>query len=121
MRLTACLTAVLAFAPFAAHAGSLSTYKVSFSTLSCDGTKGMASVDADHIVKIESQKCEPGEPVAEVYQILVTGEKVTGSTYRVFTTTEKEAQKIQKKVDEYQEAKKKSVEKGDRIIINRER
>jgi len=102
------------------HAGSLSTYKVTFKTLTCAGSKGMASVDADHIIKIESQKCDQGEPVKEVYQILVQGDKSAGA-YRVFTTTEQEANRIQKSVDDFQNSKMRSIEKGDRIIIDKDR
>ncbi len=101
-----------------AHAGALSTYKISFKTMACDGTKGLASIDADTIVKVESIKCENGEKFKEVYQVLVTGEPGSGLTYRVFTTTEAEAERILKKVDAYQDDKRKSIKEGNRIIID---
>ncbi|MBI4667563.1 MAG: hypothetical protein HY751_14265 [Nitrospinae bacterium] len=109
--------AIFPFAPLTSHAGSLSTVKVSFKTLSCDGTKGLASVDADRIVKIQSIKCDPGSAVNEVYQVLVSGEPGSGLTYRVFETTEKEAERLQREVDAYQHSKERSLERSDRLII----
>lgn len=102
-----------------AFAGSLSTVKVTFKTLSCNGTKGIASIDADSLVKIESKKCEPGSAVPEVYQVLVTGEAGSGLSYRAYTTSEEEALKLMEKIDEYQKAKEDSLRESDRIIIEK--
>lgn len=98
---------------------TVTAYKISFKTLSCDGSKGMASIDADRLVKLQSVKCDPNDPVKEVWQALVTGEPGSGLTYRVFNTTQEEAEKIQKAMDDYQAAKKKSLEDSTRIIINK--
>jgi len=102
-------------------AGSIGTVKVTFKTLSCGGTKGLASIDADSVVKVESIKCEPGATVPEVYQILVTGELGSGLKYRVFTTSEEEAARLMEKVEAYQQDKQKSIREGDRIIIDKNR
>lgn len=110
---------LVSLAPTMAFGGSLSTYKVSFKTLACDGTQGIASIEADRLMKIQTMKCEPNEPVKEVWQVLVTGEPGSKLTYRSFNTTKEEAEKIQKEIDNYQAAKKKSLENSNRIIINK--
>lgn len=99
------------------HAGDFYTFKVSFKTLSCSGSEGYASVDADSIVRIQRQSCEQGDPVREVYQILVTGGTDPRVAYDAFTTSEEESERVMKKVDEYQEAKKKNIEEGRKIVI----
>ncbi|MBF0291659.1 MAG: hypothetical protein HQK86_05825 [Nitrospinae bacterium] len=106
-------------APSLCFAGSISTYKVSFKTLACDGTQGLASIDADRLMKIETVKCDPNDALKEVWQVLVTGEPGSKLTYRVFSTTKEEAEKVQKEIDNYQGVKKKSLEKSDRLIINK--
>jgi hypothetical protein len=94
-------------------------YKVSFKTLTCDGTQGMASIDADRLVQIETIKCNQDDVVKELWQVLVTGEPGSNLTYRAFNTTKEEAEKIQKEIDSYQAVKKKSLENSNRIIINK--
>lgn len=106
-------------APSLCFAGSVSTYKVSFKTLACDGTEGMASMDADRLMKIETVKCEPNDPVKQVWQVLVSDEPGSGLTYRAFNTTKEEAEKIKKEIDNYQALKKKSLENSQRIIISK--
>ncbi len=98
-------------------AGNLSTFRISFKTLSCDGSKGFALVDADRIVKIESSKCEKDDPVAEIYQRLINSERGSSYTYLVFTTTEQEAKRIMERVDKFQEDKASSIREGRHIII----
>ncbi|VAX19102.1 hypothetical protein MNBD_NITROSPINAE01-1416 [hydrothermal vent metagenome] len=104
-----------------AVADDLSTYKVSFKTLACDGTKGFATIDSDKLDKIHTIKCDKADVIKEVYQVLVLGETGSGLKYRVFTTSEVEAEKIMKLVNAYQESKRKSIEDSGRIIINRVR
>lgn len=106
--------------PVACFAGDISAYKITFKTLSCTGTKGMGSIDADNVVKIQSIQCDAGDPVKEVYQLIVNAEPGAGTQYRVFTVTEEEAAKIQRQVDEYQSAKSQSLKQSERIIINQE-
>ncbi len=104
-----------------AVADDLSTYKVSFKTLSCDGSKGFATIDSDKLDKIHTIKCDKTDTIKEVYQVLVIAEAGSGLKYRVFTTSEAEAEKIMKLVNAYQESKRKSIEESGRIIINRAR
>jgi hypothetical protein len=106
-------------APSLCFGGSLSVYKVSFKTLACDGTQGMASIEADRLVKIQADKCDKNDPVKEVWQILVSGEPGSKLTYRAFNTTKEEAEKVQKEIDDYQGVKKKSLENSNRIIIGK--
>ena len=110
---------VVFLAPSLCYGGSVSTYKVSFKTLACDGTQGMASIDADRLMKIQTVKCEQNDPVKEVWQVLVSGEPGSGMTYQAFNTTREEAEKIKKEIDNYQGVKKKSLENSQRIIINK--
>jgi len=115
------LAVVLATSTFA-NAGDVSTYstfKVTFKTLSCEGSEGFGSVDVDKILKIESSKCEEGDPITKVYQILVNSRPGASYAYLVFTTTEKEAERIMKGVDRFQEDKAQSLRNSPRIIIDR--
>lgn len=112
------LTLIL-FAPVFSYADGISTYKITFKTISCDGSEGFGSVDADKIVKIESTKCQEGDPVSKIYQLLVNSEAGTPYAYIVFTTSEKEAQRIMKRVDRFQEDKAKSLRDSPRVIIER--
>jgi hypothetical protein len=106
-------------APSLSFGGSLSTYKVSFKTQACDGTQGIASIEADRLTSIQAIKCDPNDALKEVWQVLVTGEPGSKLTYRSFNTTKEEAEKIQKEIDNYQSVKKKSLENSNRIIINK--
>ncbi len=109
------LIVVMVFVAGQAMAGNLSTVKISFKTLACDGTKGFASVDADKLFKVTSSKCEDGDEVGEVYQVLTTG----ASGYQVFTTSEEEAKQLIKRMDKVQEDKSKSIRDGGRIILSK--
>lgn len=100
------------------QAGSLATFKVSFQTLSCDGARGFATVDADRVFKVESIPCDSGDPVKEVFQVLVNGAPGSGSGFDVFTTSEKEAEKIMEAVGAYQEDKRIGIREGQRIIVD---
>ena len=120
MRIAGLIFGIVILCPIVATAGSLSTVMVTFKTLSCRGAKGFATVDADRIVKVVSVKCEPNDPVPEVYQVLVTGEPGSDLAYRVFTTSEKEAGRIMKEVAAYQKEKRESIREGDRLIIEKQ-
>ncbi|MGK7346681.1 MAG: hypothetical protein ACNS63_12825 [Candidatus Nitrospinota bacterium M3_3B_026] len=100
-------------------AGGPSHVKVTFKTLSCGGETGLASVDADSIVKIQSVKCDEGDPVGKVYQILAKGEPGSGVTYRAFTTSEEEASRLMEEVEAFQKEKRERIREGDRIIIEK--
>lgn len=113
------ILALILFAPGFSHASDISILKITFKTLSCDGSDGFGSVDADKIVKIESSKCQEGDSVSKVYQILVNSEAGTPYTYIVFTTSEKEAERIMKRVDRFQDDKAKSLRDSPRVIIDR--
>ncbi|VAX18575.1 hypothetical protein MNBD_NITROSPINAE04-2641 [hydrothermal vent metagenome] len=114
--------AVILLAPAFSSAGDVSTYstfKVTFKTLSCEGSEGFGSVDVDEIVRIESSKCEEGDPIPKVYQILVNSRPGASYAYFVYTTTEKEAERVMKGVDRFQEDKAQSLRNSPRIIIDR--
>lgn len=105
---------ILAFCVITAGV-SFAFVKVTFKTLNCDGSKGFASVKMDRIVKVQSQKCDEGSKVKEIYQVLV---KTGGNMkYNVYNTSEKQAQKIQKAIDSYQADKQKSIRDGGVIIL----
>lgn len=97
---------------------SIYSYRVSFKTISCNGSKGFATIDADKLDKIRTVKCDKADVLKEVYQVLVIGEPSSGTKYRVFTTSEVEAEKIMKHVNAYQDTKVKSLENSNRIIID---
>lgn len=113
------LLAFILCAPVFASASDVSTFKITFKTLACDGSEGFGSVNADKIVKIESTKCQEGDPLAKVYQLLVNSEGGVPYAYIVFTTSEKEAERIMKRVDKFQEDKAESLRNSPRVIIVR--
>lgn len=118
LRVAHFLLAILLSAPIFS-AGGPAHVKVTFKTLSCGGETGLASVDADSIVKIQSVKCDEGDPVARVYQVLEKGEPGSGVTYRAFTTSEDEAARLMEEVEAFQKEKRERIREGSRIIIEK--
>jgi hypothetical protein len=107
-----------ALLPFPAVADT-DDYAVTVATLACDGTKGFALIPVDRIVRIEGALCRDGDPVAEVYKATVESGADPQSAYRVFTMGEEEARRLMEKTAAWQEKKKESLEKSDRIIIEK--
>ena len=117
----ASLSLLLFTTPITEAADPLSNVKVSFKTLACDGARGLASVNADRIYKIQSMKCGNQDPVKEVFQVLVRAPAGEGMRYEAFTTSETEAEKIIAQVDAYQADKRKALTDTPRLIIDRNR
>jgi len=107
---------LLLFTAVAANAGS--SYMITFQTTDCNGDTGIASVEINRIYKIKTIACEPPYRAARRKQVLVTSKTLHGS-YDVFTVDEKEAVNIQKQIQEYMDARRKLLEKGNPIILQK--
>ncbi len=105
---------LLLFTAVSAAAGS--SYMVTFQTTDCNGDTGIASVEINHIYKIETVECDPPHQAAKRKQVLVTS-KTLHSSYDVFTVDEKEAINIQKQIQAYMDARRKLLENGSPIIL----
>ncbi|MDH5649648.1 MAG: hypothetical protein OEY67_08325, partial [Gammaproteobacteria bacterium] len=92
--------------------------KVTFRTLSCDGKTGFASVNADYVHRISQIDCKPGDPVRHVFQVMVKQGPGKAAS-EIFTVTEAEAEALSRKIEAYQEDKRKALRESDRIILER--
>ena len=99
------------------RADVLKPYKVTFRTTDCAGDTGLASVDVDRIEKIRNLECNPGTSGRRIKQVL-TKSASGASGYEVHTVTADEADKIEKQINAYMDARKKAVEGGKTIIID---
>jgi hypothetical protein len=107
------LGALLSAVAFAAPA-----YQITFETTECNGDTGMAAVDVDRIYRVQADDCAPQQPGEKRKQVLVRSPG--GPTnYDVFLVTEKEGQRIQKEITKYNDARRRSLERGDSIIFQR--
>lgn len=112
------LAAALVIASPALTADVLKPYKVTFRTTDCAGDTGMASVDVDRIEKIRAMDCGPGQSGRHLKQVLV--KPLPGqSGYEAYMVSMDDAEKIEKQIHDYMEARKKSMEGGKTIIIDR--
>lgn len=110
------LAGSLLFAGPALGADVLKPFKVTFRTTDCAGDTGMASVDVDRIEKIRSLECGPGNAGRRIKQVLTKPPGASG--YEVHTVTADEADKIEKQINVYMDARRKAVESGKTIIID---
>jgi len=113
------MTLMLVLSPAMAAAGDLSTQRITFETLDCEGARGFATADADLIAKILPRPCPEGSAVKEVYQVLESAPAGTGTAYRVNTTSKEEAAKVMNQVRAWQEVKSKNIGEGGAIIIEK--
>ena len=96
------------------RADVLKPYKVTFRTTDCAGDTGLASVDVDRIEKIRTLECSPGAGGRRIKQVLAK----SASGYEVHSVTADEAEKIEKQINVYMDARRKAVEGGKTIIID---
>ena len=108
------LAGSLLFAGPTLGADVLKPYKVTFRTTDCAGDTGMASVDVDRIEKIRSLECNPDASGRRIKQVLTK----SASGYEVHTVTAEEADKIEKQINVYMDARRKALEGGKTIIID---
>jgi hypothetical protein len=115
-QLPASLVIALVMAGPALAADVLKPYKVTFRTTDCAGDTGMASVEVDRIEKIRGVDCGPDKSGLRLKQVLVRP-RPTAPGYEVFMVTAEDAGKIEKQIDEYMEARKRTLEGGKTLII----
>ena len=96
-------------------------YLVTFKTTECNGDRGMASVQMDTIWRMSSIECRsPENPDEKLMQLLV--KSTSGlTTYDVFRITPSEADRIQKQIDRYMDAKTRALENSEQHNIRIER
>ncbi len=95
-----------------------SDYTITFKTTECNGDRGMASVNMDTIWRMSSIECRsPDNPDEKLMQLLVRSTSGL-STYDVYRITPAEAERIQKKIDRYMDAKARSLENSEHHNIN---
>ena len=113
-------------------------YQITFQTNDCNGDTGLATVVVNSIYKIESITCDIPHEQNKRKQILIKSKiATTGSSgqdpifavnrlqpvvvdsYNVMTVTEEEAVKIQQDIDRYMQARRKLLEKGSSVIIQK--
>jgi len=96
-------------------------YLVTFKTTECNGDRGMASVQMATIWRMSSIECRsPENPDEKLMQLLV--KSTSGlTTYDVFRITPSEADRIQKQIDRYMDAKTRSLENSEQHNINIDR
>lgn len=101
-----------------ATATTAQAYQITFETTECNGDTGMAAVDVDRIYRVDADNCAPQQPDEKRKQVLVHSSG--GPTrYDVFTVTEKEGQRIQNELRKYNDARRRSLDRGNSVIIQR--
>ncbi len=112
------LAALFLVLSLAISAAAETPYMVTFQTTDCNGDTGIAMIEIRRIYKIETMACDPPYESAKRKQVLVTS-KTLHDSYDVFTVDEKEAVNIQKQIQEYMDARRKLLEKGNPIILQK--
>ena len=110
------LVIALVLANSALAADVLKPYKVTFRTTDCAGDTGMASVEVDRIEKIRGVDCGPDKSGLRLKQVLVRP-RIGAPGYEAFMVTAEDAGKIEKQINEYMDARKKTLEGGKTLII----
>ena len=101
--------------PSASTAGD---YQVTFQTNDCNGDTGLATVQISAIYKIEAVQCGAPHENAVRKQVLVSSAARAGS-YDIFTINEEEAVMIQREIQSYMKARRKLLEHGDVLILEK--
>jgi len=87
--------------------------KVTFRTSDCSGASGLASVNVDHISRIQPYDCPNGRKLKQVLT------RTPGSANEVFTVTAEEAVKLEAQIQRIMDARQKALEQTQPVIINR--
>jgi len=99
-----------------AVAGDISNVKITFRTITCQGATGFASVNADQVFKIEQIKCEPNSKINKVHQVMIR-KTASSSSFDIFTLSGTEAETLMKKIETYQDDKRKALRDSNRYIL----
>jgi hypothetical protein len=101
-----------------AAAATVHAYQITFETTECNGDTGFAAVEVDRVYRVEADDCGPQQPGEKRKQVLVRAS--AGPTrYDVFTVAEKEGQRIQNEIRKYNDARRRSLDRGGTIMIDR--
>lgn len=107
---------LLAFAAIAGHADSaFKPYKITLQTTDCNGQTGMASVNVDHVVKIQTISCT--EPPGRTLRQVLVRSGTDPASYDAYTVTDEESSRIQRQIESYMRAREKALEESKSLII----
>ena len=99
--------------PVAFAADFPGTLKVTFRTSDCSGASGLASINVDHINRLQPYDCPNGRKLKQVLT------RTPGGVNEVFTITEDEALKLEGQIQRIMDARQKALEQTKPVIINR--
>lgn len=102
------------FAVASISEAKLSSYRVAFETMSCEGESGFATVDIERIDKIQTAECSyKGK---KLKKLLVT----KNGTYVTYTLTYEEAKSVMQDVKLYNRMRLKMMENSNTLLIEKE-
>jgi len=87
--------------------------KATFRTVDCSGATGMASVDVDHIHRIQPYDCPNGR---KLKQVLV---RRPGGTNEAYTISEEEAPRLEAQIERLMGSRQKALEQSRPVVIDR--
>jgi len=85
--------------------------KVSFQTTDCSGATGLASVNVDHITRVQPYTCPNGRKLSQVLT------RPPAGTGEAFLITPEESVKLQARIDQIMDARRKAIEQQKPVII----
>lgn len=97
----------------AAGPGFPGPLKVTFRTTDCDGAIGMASVNADHVSRIQPYVCPNGFRLKQV--LTRSGSGIN----EVYTITEDESVRLEAQIRQVMDTRRKALETTKPVIIER--
>ena len=93
-------------------------FEITFETTECNGDTGFSVVNVADVYRIETIKCEGAAGQQKFKQVMINS-RSNVSAFDVFTVTAAEAKQIQMQVRRYIDAKRKALETGSSIIIQK--
>jgi len=107
------LLAALLLPSVAAAADFPGPLKVTFRTLDCTGATGLASVNVDHITRIQPYDCSNGR---RLKQVLV---RAASGVNEAYTLGEDEAPKLEAQIERLMGSRQKALEQTRPVVIDR--
>lgn len=87
--------------------------KATFQTTDCSGATGLGSVNIDRIDRLQPHRCDNGRAL---HQVLVRN---AAGSFDVYTVTPSEAGKLEAQIQQAMDARRRALEKGTTIHIDR--
>jgi hypothetical protein len=112
-RLAVLLLAALLWPAVLSAADFPGPLKVTFRTVDCTGATGLASVNVDHIARIQPYDCPNGR---KLKQVLV---RAASGLNEAYTIGEDEAPKLEAQIERLMGSRQKALEQARPIVIDR--